>query len=135
MKSLWRSIREPRVQRACYAIIYALICFAGLSALTDPPSSIQGEIGPLLTVAWGAFLSVGGVAGAVSIWPGLWWLERIGIISTATGGGIYAVVILSLHLSEHQGNRLPQFFIVTALSLLFALRAWEIRGLDYEPRG
>ena len=133
-RTLWYSIREPRAQRLVFSIAYTLLACAGLSAIASPPSSIEGAIGPILTYIWGGFLAAGGVCGAVSLWPGTWWLEKVGLALGAGGAAVYAVVVLNLHLTASSGNRLPQFFIVAGLSLFFGLRAWEIRGLDSEPR-
>ena len=131
----WERVREPRVQRSVYVIVYLACASAGASVWHHPPTSIEGVIGVWLTYGWGTFLLVGGTAAAVAVLPGWWWLEKIGAVSLTTGGAIYATTVLALQLSSEGGNRLPQFLIIVAGALLLGLRAYEIRGLDYEPRG
>lgn len=134
MTVLWERVREPRVQRVVYTFVYALLAGAGVAVLRQPPQSIEGQVGTVLAYTWGAFLVLA-VAGAIGVLPGWWWLEKIGGISATVGISIYAVITVSLHFTEPIGNRLPQALVITVLALLLGIRAWEIRGLDYEPRG
>lgn len=131
---LWYRIRQPRVERAAYLLVYTVLAIGGSSVLNDPPRSIEGELGAALTFTWGGFLLVGGVAGAAAVMPGWWFLEKMGVASLATGLALYASTVGWLHFSEGSGNRLPQLCVVSAPAILLALRAWKIRGLDYEPR-
>lgn len=135
-RRLWHSIREPRTLRVALAAGYATIAAGGLLALINPPNSIEGAIGPILVLIWGTFLTVGGACGSLSIWPGTWWLEKIGLTLLSGGLTIYVAVTVYLHIGGSAGsNRLTQALIVTGLSIAaLAVRGLMIRGLSYEPR-
>ncbi len=126
-------IREPRVQRVVFTLVYGALALAGVAVLRQPPTSIEGQIGQGLSLAWGGFLTLTGLA-AVAVLPGWWWLEKLGGMAGTTGLVIYAATTFSLHFAEPSGNRLPQALVIAGAGLLLGIRAYEIRGLDYEPR-
>ncbi|WP_293785163.1 hypothetical protein [uncultured Aeromicrobium sp.] len=133
LSRMWNAVREPRVQRVVFTVVYAVLTAAGIAVLRQPPTSIEGEIGMVLAYSWGALLAVS-VCGVLGTLPGWWWLEKIGASGAVSGLAIYGVIVWVLHFSEPLGNRLPQALVITASVLLLGLRSWEIRGLDYEPR-
>lgn len=134
VKRVWQRIREPRIQRVVYTIVYGTLSLVGVIVLMRPPQTVMGEIGHTLSIMWGLFLALAVVAAVAAI-PGWWWLEKLGGISATVGIIIYAVITFMLHFSEPVGNRLPQGLVIAAFALLLGIRAYEIRGLDYEPRG
>lgn len=131
---VWASIREPRHVKALYTLAFVAALGMGLSAVVHPPNSIEGVIGVTLTYVWGCFLILGGALGAATTIPGWWVLERLGIFAILVGVGIYAAVVLVLQI-EQAGNRMPQWFALVSLALLWVpeiIRTW---GHTFEPRG
>lgn len=133
LSRLWQRARNPHVQDAVYLTVYGLLAFGGITVLLNPPSSIEGLIGAVLTLTWGGLFVFGGVCGAVAVPPGWWWLEKIGALAIFFAAAIYAATVIYLHFSS-SGNRLMQFSVIACLGLLLGLRSWDIRGLDYDPR-
>lgn len=126
-------IAEPRHVKVTYALIYTAVVTTGIATLLDPPRSIEGQLGTALTVIWSVFLIIGGTVGALTVLPGWWWAERLGIILTTTGITIYAVVVLSLHIIA-EGSRLTQLGMILLASSVFIVRWVLIRHYSFEPR-
>lgn len=129
---LIQKVPEPRSVPFFYAAIYAALLIAGVSVLIQPPSSIQSEIGPILSYAWGGFLATGSFIGLSAVLTPAWWLERIGILLAGSGAAVYAGIALIMHFGS-EGNRIPQLmFILVALCALL-VRFIRIRQAAYEP--
>ena len=129
----WQRITEPRHLKAAYAAIYLLVLATGVATLLSPPQSIEGQLGNVLTVIWSVFLIVGGFGGTLTVFPGWWWAERLSLILTLAGIGIYAVVVLSLHIIS-EGSRLTQLGMILLAGSVFAIRWMLIRRYSFEPR-
>src|SRR5690606_39234769 len=99
-----------------------------LLVLLEPPSSFEGILGTLLVYTFGGFLAGGGLLAAVAVLPGVWWVERIGILALGTAMGMYTVVTVALGASP-MGVIIGLAFIGT-----FALRWMEIRRYQRAPR-
>ncbi|WP_264032183.1 hypothetical protein [Cellulosimicrobium sp. SH8] len=132
-RALWGKIQEPKVITCLVWVIYLVTLVVGLTALTDPPSSIEGEIGLGLTRMWAGFLVLGGTIGVVATLPGIWWLERAAVLSVVTGLAIYCAVALNLHFAEASGNRLPQAGVIAIAALGLGTRWFRIRRYAYDP--
>lgn len=134
LRRLWESVTEPRHMKAAYAALYAITITTGILTLLVPPSTIAGELGEPLTVAWSVFLIMGGFGGLLTVFPGWWWAERLSILLVWAGIGIYALVVLSLHFTS-PGSRLTQLgFLVLAAGVGY-VRWLMIRKYSFEPRG
>ncbi|GGH34269.1 hypothetical protein [Microbacterium album] len=133
VKFLWNSITEPRHLKVAYAAIYAVVLGTGMATLLHPPRTIEGELGQLLTVIWSAFLLLGGFGGLLTVFPGWWWAERLSIVLTLTGLGIYALVVVSLHFTS-SGSRLTQLGTILLAASPFIIRWVLIRKYSFEPR-
>lgn len=133
---LWRRVHEPRVTKALYAVSYLISVFVGTVTLMRPPTSIETPLGPTLTTVWAVLILSGTVAAVVAVFPGWWWLERIGILLVATGALIYFGVVVTLHVqSGPESSRLTQAGVILGFVWAFsAVRLWEIRGYTFEPR-
>lgn len=129
---LWLRIQEPRIVSLLQFVVYLAAIAAGTSALLDPPRSIEGAMGPLLTTLWTAMLIGGGTLGAVGVLPGIWWVERPAVILCFGAAVIYAVTVLGLNAAT-PGNRLVQVFMVAIVALHFAARWFRIRRYAYDP--
>lgn len=130
----WDSIREPRHAKAVYTLAFLAAVGMGASAIASPPLSIEGVLGLTLTYTWGAFLLVGGIMGALATIPGWWAIERLGIFSLGLGVAIYSLVVIYLQFTSG-GNRLPQWFALIAVILLWIPEVQRIKGYSFEPRG
>ena len=135
--ALWDSIHEPRVKKVIYAVTYLIATGIGAVTLYRPPTSIETPLGPTLTTVWGALILAGALAALVAVFPGWWWLERVGIISVAAGALIYFGVVVTLHMqSQPESSRLTQAGVILGFAWAgSAARLWEIRGFTFEPRG
>ncbi len=133
-RTAWLGIKEPRVIRVIFLIGYLVTIGTGVATLTNPPRTIEGELGPILSVSWSLFWIVGGLVSASTVLNGWWQLERYGVVASMFGIGIYGVVIVMLHYTAG-GSRLTQLGILSIGMLFFVLRLAWIRGHDFEPRG
>ncbi len=125
---LFLKIAEPRVVRMIQFGVYVSLATAGWYVLTHPPVSFLFILGPQLVAVFGGFLILGGVAGAIAVLPGLWWLERMGVVALWTGLSIFAVIVVALGISY------VGFLISIALAGSLAIRWMEIRRYDLAPR-
>lgn len=133
IRAAWLRITEPRHLKATYALIYLLVLATGVATLLAPPQSIEGQLGNVLTIIWSVFLIVGGFGGALTVFPGWWWAERLSLILTLAGIGIYAIVVLTLQLIS-EGSRLTQLGMILLAGSVFAIRWILIRRYSFEPR-
>ena len=127
-KKLYMKIAEPRVYRLLQLIIYILLFVAGLGLTIWSPVSLISVIGHWYLYAMAWTLIVGSLFSSVAILPGIWWLERVGLILMATGMAIYMVTIASL------GTSVLGFCITAAFILRFIQRWFEIRTWMLEPK-
>jgi len=131
---LWMRIADPRVQRVAFFIAYLAVAQSGVNALIRPPSSIEGELGTVLTLIWALFLTFGGVVGAGTVLQGWNYLERLGVGALIVGAVMYGGIVLSLHFIQ-DGQRLTQWGFVTFCAVILIWRLWDIRGYAIAPRG
>lgn len=129
---VWLRIQEPRLITILQTLIYGLCAWAGIATVLAPPSSIEGQFGLTVTLVWGWFAIIGGVAGALACPFGKWLIEKPAIILCATATMIYAGIILTLHIQE-SGNRLPQLCFVVMTLLYLVSRYARIRPFSYQP--
>lgn len=137
VRALWLSIHEPRVTKVIYAVTYLIATAVGVITLWRPPTSIETPLGPTLTAIWAALILAGGLSAIIAVFPGWWWLERIGIIGIAAGALVYFGVVVTLHLqSQPESSRLTQAGVILGFAwAVSAARLWDIRGFTFEPRG
>ncbi|WP_336633623.1 MULTISPECIES: hypothetical protein [unclassified Microbacterium] len=133
---LWGAIHEPRVKKLLYAIVYTVAVFTGWATLWRPPQSIEGPLGSTLTTIWALFLTIGAVAALVAVFPGWWWLERIGLLGIGAGASTYFGVVLTLHFQgPPESSHLTQAgFILMVTIAVCAVRTHEIWRHTFEPR-
>lgn len=133
LRRAWHRVTEPRYLKAAYAAIYLVVLATGVATLLSPPQSIEGKLGAVLTILWSVFLILGGFGGALTVFPGWWWAERLSIMLTFAGIGIYAIVVVSLQLISG-GSRLTQLGMILLAGSVFAIRWLLIRRYSFEPR-
>lgn len=126
--SLFLRIAEPRIVRLMQFGVYISMFASGIGLLTEPPHAFKSVIGVGLVFVFGGFITLGSILGATAVLPGIWWLERVGLIALATGLAMYIVILASVSLS------LVGFSIAIALIFTFIQRWREIKGAQLAPR-
>lgn len=121
-------IAEPRVLRLLQFGVYICMTIAGGWLIANPPVSFQSVIGAGLVALFGGFLGLGGLLGAIAVLPGVWWLERAGIIALITGLLIYVTIVVAL------GSSVTGIVVCIAFALQFTIRWTEIRRYDLAPK-
>ena len=101
---------------------------AGFGTIFGPPQAWLNVLGHVLIYVFGGFVFIGALFAAVSVLPGIWWLERVGIIMLTTSMTMYTVVIIAL------GRSPVSVAVALALTISFAQRWTEIRGAQLAPR-
>lgn len=129
----WQRVKVPRLVRVIFALGYLVTLATGVVTLTNPPTTVEGQLGPILSASWSLFWIVGGLAGSATILQGWWEIERYAVASAMFGILIYAAVLVLLHFTS-PGTRLTQLGVLTIACLFFLLRLALIRGHDFEPR-
>ena len=132
LRRFWLRVHQPRVISALYCIIYTLLLLGGISALIDPPRSIEGAIGASAMTTLALLLVLGGTLGAPSALLGAWWLERVAVLSIGASAGIYGAIIVVLDATG-AGNRQLQLSMVLVVLLMQAVRWHRIRVRPYDP--
>jgi len=127
-KKLYQKIAEPRVYRLLQLTIYVILFIAGVCVNIWPPLSLVSIIGQwyLYIMAWS--LIIGSLFAGVAILPGIWWLERTGLLLMATSMAIYLIIVASL------GSSVLGVCVSSAFIIQFAQRWFEIRKWMLEPK-
>lgn len=124
----YMKIAEPRIIRLMQFVIYLCMFYAGLRLLIQPPPQFTSVLGLVLSYMFASFIFLGAMFGAIAVLPGIWWLERVGLISLSTGMGIYMIVAFSL------GSSAMGICVALAFALTFLQRYLEIKGPALAPR-
>lgn len=128
VEPIFMKIAEPRIIRLMQFGIYVCMFYAGVRLMLHPPTNFQSVLGLVLSYIFASFIFLGALFGGVAVLPGIWWLERVGLIALATGMGIYVIVVVSLGSS-------PLGIVVAIAFVLTFLQRWmEIKGPDLAPR-
>lgn len=129
-KGLWwlfLKIEEPRVVRLLHFVIYVSMAIIGSVYLSNPPHPYEGVLGQILAIILGALVLLGGLLGAFAVLPGIWWVERLGVISLMTGLTMYLVVTLSVQASPINVG------LAWAVIVSLIIRWLHIRDFQYAP--
>lgn len=130
-RSLWDMLAEPKVITALHVVVYVVLATAGWVAWVDQPEISVWVAGELMTDVWGWLLMVSSALGIAGCLPGIWWLERGGVIGVATACVMQLAIISGGHLD---GGALPiHAAFVLAVLLLMAVRWHRIRLADLDP--
>jgi hypothetical protein len=105
--------REPVIINvAQVATNFAAATSGLLAALGASPTVITGQIGPILAVAVGSILVLGGLLGAITVLMGMWWLERVALMIVGLGW----ICLLPATLTfAFQGRGTGTIWIIVAL--------------------
>lgn len=121
-------IAEPRVRRLLQFTVYICLGIGGYLLVTIPPGKFQSILGFGLVLTFGIFVLVGAILGAVAVLPGIWWLERAGIVALTVGLFIFMVLVVAL------GASAISFIFGAVLALMFVIRYMEIRPFALAPK-
>ena len=132
IKRLWLKVHKPRVIAATYAVLYITLGWGGVTALVDPPSTIEGTLGEAAMTILALLLILAGITGAPSALIGAWWLERIAVMSVAFSAGLYGTVVFVRQLTD-SGNRQLQLSFIAAVLLMQLVRWHRIKQRPYGP--
>lgn len=124
---LFLKIKEPRMVRLLHFGIYTTLLIAGVGVLVHTPRSFEGVLGVLLVYTFGGFIALGSTLAALSVLPGIWWLERAGISLLWSGLGLYFLITIGLGASVVT-SAIPIGFILTLI-----LRWREINRFQLAP--
>lgn len=125
---LFMRIAEPRVIRLMHFLVYLCMLITGIAICFSPPHHLQTVVGLALLYVFAGFVTIGSALCAFAVLPGIWWLERVGIIMLTTSMAMYVVIILTL------GTSVVAVAVALALTITFAQRWTEIRGAQLAPR-
>lgn len=120
-------IQEPRHIRIAMFVFYALVLATGVEGFYDSPGRFFNATGPFIIYSIATFFVLGGIAGAIAILPGYWWLEKVGLVAIAFGIAMRGVLVGALGVSI-QGA-----FLLLALVVLLVVRFLSIRRADLAP--
>lgn len=124
---LFLRIAEPRIIRLFYFLSYSILAVVGINFLTTPSPSVISVLGLPLSLIMALAIAAGGISAAFAVLPGIWWLERVGIISLATGILIYLVVLFAVEISS-----IP-IGITFATIIFLTLRFIKVRKYQHSP--
>jgi hypothetical protein len=108
-------------------VIYGYMTVSGIGILYHPPKSFEGVLGLTLVYIFGSFIFLGGIMSFFAVLPGVWWLERAGILSLITGLGIYVIAIVAL------GSSILGIGVAVCFALWFGIRWQEIKRFQLAP--
>lgn len=128
VRSAYMKIAEPRVIRLIqFAIYVCLFLVGGLLLDNIPPSLEQASGKHIFVVILGTMLMIGAFCSGVAVLPGIWWLERSGLVLLGSALLIYMVMITRLNTS-------PMGFVVCLILILTFVQRWlEIKGAALAP--
>lgn len=133
VRRLWWRIREPRVEKMIYFIVYVGVVILAAATSLNPPMTISDPLGPVLTVTWVVLWVFSALIGACSVFSGWWAAERIGLWLGLLGVLIYSSVVVALHVTGG-GSRLAQLTVLWIAAAFYGVRLHRIWGHDFEPR-
>jgi hypothetical protein len=118
---LLQLVHEPAAINAAQVVAYLTAGAAGLlAALGGVPTLLTGTIGPVMSVAVGSVLVLGGVIGAAAVLSGHWWLERVALLIVGLGWVMLLPAALAFAVSgKSSAVWLIVALVVTALSDIF----------------
>jgi hypothetical protein len=121
-------IAEPRVIRIIQFFIYALLFLVGVMLLNKVPGNLERAAGGFgFVVAMAIMLTIGSLCAGIAVLPGIWWLERSGLILLGFGLLIYIVMIDQLNSS-------PMGIVICLILILSFVQRWiEIKGAQLAP--
>ncbi|ALY08631.1 hypothetical protein CAPNMURICA_31 [Arthrobacter phage CapnMurica] len=127
--SVYMKIAEPRVKRLIYFVIYILLGVIGGIQTFKPNPRISDFVGgQLLIYFYGILIIAGALVCLISVLPGIWVLERAGMVGLGTGIVLYVGTLIAFGASP----TVSLFPII--IVLVFLLRWLDIKDYLLAPR-
>lgn len=117
-RRLFLLIAEPRFIRIILFWIYLGLVYMGHTVLSAPSDMFRDALGVLLTPVFGWLMLAGGVFGSIGVLPGIWWLERAGVLLAMSALSIYVIVITAVGRGTGLGS------VVGLMLISFLLIRW-----------
>lgn len=125
---VYAKIAEPRVFRVLQFGIYLCLLYAGCDIYWNTPNSLISAVGDGHVNMIGIFLATGSTLGALTVLPGIWFIERVGVILVGAGLLMYFVIVINL------GSSALGVAVSGALILTFVQRFFETKGRLLAPK-
>lgn len=127
--SVYMKIAEPRVKRLIYFAIYILLgTVGGISAFRPNERMADFAGGQTLIHFYGILIIAGSLVCLLSVLPGVWILERAGLVGLGTGIVLYVATLILFGASP----TVSLFPII--IILVFLLRWLDIKDYMLAPR-
>ncbi|ASR84037.1 hypothetical protein SEA_TEACUP_31 [Arthrobacter phage Teacup] len=127
--AVYMKIAEPRVKRLIYFVIYILLGVIGGISTFKPNARISDFVGgQLLIYFYGLLIVAGAIVCLISVLPGIWVLERAGMVGLGTGIILYVGTLIAFGASP----TVSLFPII--IVLVFLLRWLDIKDYLLAPR-
>src|SRR5690625_7767076 len=108
IRRLWARVNEPRIVSVSHALVYFVLLSAGLYALVNPPTTLEGAAGAFSMRLLAGTLAIGGAIGAPTALAGIWWLERTAVALVVLAATGYLGLPLALQATPPPGtNTVP----------------------------
>lgn len=135
LRRVWDAISEPRRLKVAFFLAYLIALYVGVVTFIQPPGSIEDPLGELTTRFWAMLYVLGGAGGAATVLQGWWLWERLAVWLSMTGGAIYALTAIYLHVTgPPTAQRLTQAGVIILSLFVYVIRLLLTREWDYEPR-
>lgn len=128
VRHAYMKIAEPRVVRMIQFVIYVGLFVVGIMILHQVPQSLANAAGAqAFVVGFALMLIVGALSSGIAVLPGIWWLERAGLVMLGFGLLIYLVMVTQINTS-------PVGIVVCLILILTFVQRWiEIKGAQLAP--
>lgn len=126
--ALFLKIAEPRVIRILLFAVYSVSFWAGVAIIIALPELFVKVIGQSFALGFAIFIILGSFSAGIAVLPGIWWLERVGIILLTTSVLCYVTILMFIDASP------VVIAFILGLVGMFAIRWVEIRGAQLAPR-
>lgn len=126
---------SPILSAGLLAGAYTGIGVAGVAGIVWPHT--LADVAFRVPAAAGAWLAlIGGLAGAISVLVGMWWLERgaIALMVGAIAARIYSLTYQQVSGAASLGEVAISIAFLTSIMCGLCVRLLYIRGLALDPR-
>lgn len=129
---IWSKVKEPKTISILVSVAYFIGAIGGASVYMETPQTLEGVMGVYAMNVLAGMLVFGGALGTPTALFGIWWLERVAIVSVTFASVLYLTVVIGLHALE-PGNRLLQAAFISVVMLTQIVRWIRIHDRPYDP--
>lgn len=114
--------RDRILLRGILASAWIVVALGGVSAILFTPTTIENELGTLLTYIWGGISAIASIIAAIGVLTNRYRLEWAAAWFAGAGLAVYGGVVWWLVVAGST-TRLTQAFLISALILHTVYRA------------